>query len=463
MQIHSTLSRTTEPLEPRDPGKVGIYVCGPTVQAVPHLGHGRAFVVFDLLRRHLEWAGYDVTFVRNITDIDDKIINAANERGVTVEQHADEMIAVFAESMAGINVLPPDVEPKATEHIPQMLELIEALVERGHAYAADGDVYFAVRSHPDYGKLSGRDIDELLSGARVEPGEVKRDPLDFALWKGAKAGEPAWESPWGPGRPGWHIECSAMARHYLGDRFDIHGGGSDLVFPHHENEIAQAEAATGVPFARHWMHNGMLNLGGEKMAKSTGHVIDLVEASRDYPAAALRLFYLRAHYRSPLEYSLGLLDEAVAAWDRLRSFRRKVGEVDAPDQEYLARFAAALDDDLASQEAIAVLFDLVREGNRLIDAGESAAAMAGAYDVMVGVLGLTEEKATAIPDGLAPLLASQGIGADDLDSAMAALIEVRADARSAKDWATADAIRDGLATAGITIEDTADGARWYRA
>ena len=263
MQIHSTLSRATEPLDPREPGKVGIYVCGPTVQSVPHLGHGRAFVVFDVLRRHLIWKGFEVTYVRNITDVDDKIINAANERGVTFEQHAREMTAVFAESMAALDVLPPDVEPKATEHIPQMLDLIESLIDRGHAYATGGDVYFAVRSHPEYGKLSGRNIDELLSGARIEPGEVKRDPLDFALWKGAKEGEPFWDSPWGPGRPGWHIECSAMAREYLGDRFDIHGGGSDLIVPHHENEIAQAEAATGVLFSRQWMHNGMLNLGGE--------------------------------------------------------------------------------------------------------------------------------------------------------------------------------------------------------
>jgi cysteinyl-tRNA synthetase len=462
MRIHSTLGRSTSELVPRD-GAVGVYMCGPTVQAVPHLGHGRAFVVFDVLCRYLRWRGLDVTYVRNITDVDDKIIAAAAERGVPFEQHAREMEQAFADAMAALCVEPPDVEPRATEHIPQMLELIGLLIDRGHAYAAGGDVYFSVRSHPDYGKLSGRNIDELLSGARVEPGAAKRDPLDFALWKGAKPGEPSWESPWGPGRPGWHIECSAMARTYLGDDFDIHGGGTDLIFPHHENEIAQSEAATGRPFARHWMHNGMLNLGGEKMSKSTGHVIDLVEAAESYPAAALRLFYLRAHYRSPLEYSLELLDESVAAWERLRAFRRRAGDAGEADTAYLARFVDAMEDDLATPEAISTLFDLVREGNRRLGTGEPVAGLAGAYDVMASVLGLAEATdGGELPSGIEEVLQRLGLVAEDLDTAMDLLIEARAGARAERDWATADDIRDRVAGAGITLEDTADGVRWYR-
>lgn len=462
MRIHSTLGRSTAELVPRD-GAVGIYMCGPTVQAVPHLGHGRAFVVFDVLRRYLRWRGLEVTYVRNITDVDDKIIAAAAERGVPFDQHAREMERAFADSMAALGVEPPDVEPRATEHIGEMHQLIALLIEKGHAYASGGDVYFSVRSHPDYGKLSGRNVDDLLSGARVEPGEAKRDPLDFALWKGAKPGEPAWDSPWGPGRPGWHIECSAMARAYLGEDFDIHGGGSDLIFPHHENEIAQSEAATGQPFARHWMHNGMLNLGGEKMSKSTGHVIDLVEAAASYPAPALRLFYLRAHYRSPLEYSLELLDESVAAWERLRAFRRRAGEAGEPDAEHLDRFVAAMEDDLATPEAISALFDLVREGNRRLESGEDVSGLVGAYDEIAGVLGLAERADDAgVPEALGELLERLGIEAADLGAAMDGLVEARAAARAARDWDTADDIRDQVAAAGITLEDTPDGARWYR-
>ncbi len=464
MRIHSTLGRTTSELVPRDGDRVTIYMCGPTVQTVPHLGHGRAFVVFDVLRRYLRWQGLDVLYVRNVTDIDDKIIDAAAERGVPVDQHAREMEEVFRSAMHALCVEDPDVEPRATEHIAQMQELIATLIETGHAYPSDGDVYFSVRSFPEYGKLSGRNPDDLRSGSRVEPGEAKRDPLDFALWKGAKPGEPTWDSPWGPGRPGWHIECSAMARAYLGDGFDIHGGGSDLIFPHHENEIAQSEAATGTPFARFWMHNGMLNLGGEKMSKSTGHVIDLVEAAEQYPAAAIRLFYLRAHYRSPLEYSLDLLDESVAALERLRAFRRRAGEGSAPDDEFLGRFTAAMDDDLATPEAISALFDLVREGNRRLEAGESVADLAATYDTVVAVLGLGDEATDdAIGPAVAALLEAHDLpAADDLESAVASLVDARAAARDDRDWATADDIRDGLAEAGITLEDTPDGVRWYR-
>jgi len=463
MRIHSTLGRATTELVPRDGDTVGIYMCGPTVQAPPHLGHGRAFVVFDVLVRHLEWRGWGVRYVRNVTDIDDKIIARAAERGVPWDEHAREMETVFAEAMGALGVAPPDVEPRATDHIPQMVDLIGVLVDRGHAYAAAGDVYFAVRSLPDYGKLSGRNPDDLRSGARVEPGEAKRDPLDFALWKGAKPGEPSWPSPWGPGRPGWHIECSAMAGEYLGDGFDIHGGGTDLIFPHHENEIAQSEAATGATFARFWMHNGMLNLAGEKMAKSTGHVIDLREAAARYPMAALRLFYLRAHYRSPLEYSIELLEESAAAWERLRAFRRRAGVAAAPDPRPVEAFASAMDDDLGTPEAISVLFDLVRDGNRRLDEGGDVADLAGAYDVMVGVLGLVEEEhGDEVPEALGALLDAHHLEAASLGEAVDALVRLRTEARVVADWATADAIRNGLAAAGITLEDSPDGARWHR-
>ena len=285
MHVFNTLGRRAEPFVPLEPGRVGIYVCGPTVQSRPHVGHGRAAVAFDVIRRYLVWSGHEVTYVQNVTDVEDKIIAAANAEGVDPVLLAKRNAEDFAVAYQRLGVQPPDVEPAATEHIAEMLELIQALIDNGHAYPAGGDVYYAVRSFDGYGKLSGRRIDELQSGARIEPGEQKRDPLDFALWKAAKPGEPTWDSPWGPGRPGWHIECSAMARRYLGDTFDIHAGGNDLIFPHHENEIAQSEAATGKPFARYWLHNGMVTLVGDKMAKSTGHVVDLLEALRPLAGA----------------------------------------------------------------------------------------------------------------------------------------------------------------------------------
>ena len=464
MYIHNSLGRTKQEFVTREPGRVAMYVCGPTVQAEPHLGHGRAFVVFEMVRRWFTWRGFDVTYVRNITDIDDKIIRIAQERGVPFDVHAREMTASFHETMDALGVSAPDVEPWATDHIPQILDLIGELVANEHAYAAGGDVYFRVRSHATYGQLSGRNVDDLLVGARIEPGEAKEDPLDFALWKAAKEGEPSWPSPWGDGRPGWHIECSAMAREYLGEAFDIHGGGSDLTFPHHENEIAQSEAATGVDFANTWMHNGMLNLGGEKMSKSTGHVISLREAAATYPAEALWLFYLRAHYRSSLEYSLDLLDEAVAAQARLAAFRRRAGEAREPDEVYLARFVGAMEDDFNTPLAIGALFDLVREGNTRLDAGEDVGDLAATFDVIAGIFGLVPvERGTGeVPDDLRAVADGLGVTGATVDEVMEGLIAARAAARAEKDWGTADAIRDGLAGAGITLEDTPDGVRWYR-
>ena len=345
--------------------------------------------------------------------------------------------------------------------IPEMIKMIDTLIASGHAYESGGDVYFSIKSFPGYGSLSRHDVADLRSGERVEVDERKHDPLDFALWKAAKPDEPFWQSPWGEGRPGWHIECSAMARVYLGDEFDIHGGGSDLIFPHHENEIAQSEAATGERFAKYWVHNGMLNLGGEKMAKSTGHAVTLRNALDKWDPVAVRLFYLRTHYRKPLEYSESALRDAEASLARLRGFRRRVsGPVeDVPSPEVLDRFRDAMDDDLDVARALAVLFDAVREGNSLLDAGSTAGAILGAFDEIMAVLGLAVPVELEADDGsIAEFAATLGIA----DGGMEAILELRANARAAEDWATADKIRDGLSELKITIEDTADGARWHR-
>jgi cysteinyl-tRNA synthetase len=466
MRIFNTLGRSLQDFEPREAGKVSMYVCGATVQSEPHVGHGRYAVVFDVVRRYFEWLGYDVTYVRNITDVDDKIINAANAMGISTTEVVAMADTAFRWAYEQLNVLPPDIEPRATQHIPEMIEMIETLIERGHAYEAEGDVYFIVRSFPEYGKLSGRNIDELRSGERIEPGEHKRDPLDFALWKAAKPGEPKWESPWGWGRPGWHIECSAMAHTYLGVGFDIHGGGNDLVFPHHENEITQAEAAGHVPFVNYWMHNGLLNLAGEKMSKSTGHMIDLVEGIEKYTPGAVRLFYLRTHYRKPLEFSEEALVDARAQLDRIWAFRRRVPEPveDLPLESAMDSFKAAMDTDLDNAKALAVLFEVIRGGNRRLDLGEDAGPWVAAYDEIIGVLGLAEP-ATAldeIADDVTDLAADLGLDGVTGEAAIAALIDLRARARENKDWAKADQIRDGLSAVGIALEDTPDGVRWHR-
>ncbi|MFQ5554479.1 MAG: cysteine--tRNA ligase [Acidimicrobiia bacterium] len=467
MRIFNTLGRTLEPFTPREPGKVAIYVCGATVQSRPHLGHGRYSVVFDVVRSYFEWLGYDVTYVRNITDVDDKIIAAAAERGVATDVIVGEASVAFAAAYRELGIRAPDVEPKATEHLTEMIEMIGKLIANGHAYESGGDVYFSVRGFEGYGSLSGRNIDDLLSGARVEAGEQKRDPLDFALWKAAKPGEPAWDSPWGSGRPGWHIECSAMAQKYLGFGFDIHGGGNDLVFPHHENEVAQAEAALGsAPFARYWMHNGMLTLSGEKMAKSTGHVIDLLEAVERFPGPAVRLFYLRTHYRKPLEFSSEAIEDAMASLDRLWAFRRRSsGPVeDAPDGDAVERFRTAMEDDFDVAGALAVLFDIVREGNRRLDAGTDAGPFVAAFDELAAILGVAEAAGdlSDITDRVEEVASAHGVAASDATEAIEALLVRRDAARDAREWDVADAIRDELAAVGVIVEDTADGARWHR-
>jgi cysteinyl-tRNA synthetase len=448
MQVHSTLHRAVVELVPRQPGEISIYVCGATVQSEPHVGHGRYAVVFDMIRRYLEWRGYAVRFVRNITDIDDKIIAAAAEGGEQVAERAKRMTAIFANAYQRLGVLGPDVEPKATEHVPEMLKLIDRLIDRGLAYPVeDGDVYFAVRAFEEYGKLSGRKIDELQAGARVEVSELKHDPLDFALWKAAKPGEPSWDSPWGPGRPGWHIECSAMAGQYLGEAFDIHGGGADLIFPHHENEIAQSEGATGQPFARYWLHNGMVNLAGEKMSKSTGRLIDLSEAIDRFGGMTLRLFFLRAHYRSPIEFSEDLLAAAGAAYQRLFRFMQRAPRTEHnSDPEIVGRFAAAMDNDFSTPEALAVLFEAVTEANRILDGGGEAGSIVAAAREMVEVLGIETDPQTRHAD--------EGI----VDS----LLAERDRARAERDFARSDQIRDDLAEVGVVVEDTPDGVRWFR-
>jgi cysteinyl-tRNA synthetase len=464
MQVYNSLGRALQRLETRDEGRVAMYVCGPTVQSAPHVGHGRQAVAFDVIRRYLAWRGFDVTFVTNITDVEDKIIAAAQEQGVTPAEVAERATAQFLEAYDTLGVRRPDSLVYATEHIPHMLETIQRLIDRGHAYAAGGDVYFSVRSLPTYGELSGRNVDELQAGARIDPGEHKRDPLDFALWKASKPGEPTWDSPWGPGRPGWHIECSAMAVEELGFGFDIHGGGLDLIFPHHENEVAQAEGAEGArPFARYWLHNGMVRLRGEKMAKSIGNVVGLLDLVHEYRPQAVRLFYLRAQYRQPIDFAPDLLEDAEAALDRLWSFRRRADATGAaPDADAVDRFTAAMDDDFNTAEALAVTFDVVRDGNRHLDGGEDAGPYVAAYDSFMGVLGLEEPEADLDESAIAGVAARFGVAEGDGPAMVAALIEARATARSDRDFTTADGIRDALGEVGVVLEDGSDGTTWHR-
>ena len=442
---------------------MGIYVCGATVQSEPHVGHGRYAVVFDVIRRYLTWRGNKVTYVRNVTDIDDKIIIAAAAAGESVADRAKRIEALFDESYQALGVLPPDVEPKATEHVADMVALIETLIERGLAYPApNGDVYFAVRALESYGKLSGRNPEEMRAGARIEVSEMKNDPLDFALWKAAKAGEPSWDSPWGPGRPGWHIECSAMAARYLGADFAIHGGGNDLIFPHHENEIAQSEGATGKTFARYWLHNGMLNLSGEKMSKSTGRLIELGEAIKRFGGMSLRLFYLRAHYRSPLEFSEELLEGAASSYERLQRFlaRSQTATEVEPDRDLMERFVTAMDNDFGTPQALALVFEAVGEANRALDAGGSMAGHEAGIREMLTVLGFAPGQMD--DEDINRLAAELGLSVGGLAETMDAILAARSEARSQRDFARSDLIRDRLEAAGVVVEDTADGARWFR-
>jgi cysteinyl-tRNA synthetase len=459
LQIHNSLTRRKEPFQPLTPGQVRMYVCGMTVYDLCHLGHARVLVVFDVVYRHLKRLGYAVTYVRNITDVDDKIIRRADENGEPMSALTERFIAAMHEDADRLGVLRPDLEPRATGHMAEMQAMIQQLLDKGHAYAAaNGDVYYAVSSFPGYGRLSGKDPQDLRAGARVEVGEAKRDPLDFALWKGAKPGEPAWDSPWGPGRPGWHIECSAMSTGCLGNHFDIHGGGADLMFPHHENEIAQSEGATGEPFVNVWMHNGFVRINDEKMSKSLGNFFTVREILERYQPEEVRCFILGSHYRSPLNYDDSQLDGARAALTRLYTALRGLptDAAAAGGADYRERFDAAMNDDFNTPEALAVLFDLAREINR-VRAEDTAAAAGLAAELRL----LGEDLGLLGQDPDAYLKA--GAGADGLsDAAIDDLIARRTAARKAKDFAEADRIRDELQAAGIVLEDGAGGTTWRR-
>jgi cysteinyl-tRNA synthetase len=460
LRLYDTTTRQVRDFVPKTPGQVGIYLCGLTVQSGPHIGHLRSGVNYDVLRRWLIHSGYQVRFIRNITDIDDKILVKSAEQNEPFWQIAYANERVLTADYAALGVLPPTYEPRATGHIPEMHELIKLLIEKGHAYVAEdgsGDVYFDVRSFGDYGALSGQKVDAMEPAADA-PDRAKRDPRDFALWKGAKADEPAeasWPSPWGPGRPGWHIECSAMCWRYLGEEFDIHGGGLDLVFPHHENEVAQSHAA-GHGFARYWVHHGLLNLGGAKMAKSVGNVLN-VRALVDQGIRPVELrYYMSApHYRSMIDYSDEALSEAASAYRRLEGFVRRAAELypTVGPGEPPAEFVEAMDDDLNTSRAFAVVHDTVREGNAALSAGSDAAPALSAVRGMLGILGLDplDPQWTATSEtGLTPVV----------DSLVALALEQRAAARARKDWAAADAVRDQLKQAGVTVEDTPSGPRW---
>ena len=453
MKLYNTLTGRKEDFAPAGE-TVKMYVCGVTPYDRSHLGHAMSYVIFDVLRRYLEYCGHQVRHVQNYTDIDDRIIARANHLNISPQELTDGLIRDFAAEMKALNVLPAHVFPRATEEIPAMIEMISTLIDKGYAYVADGDVYFRVAAKKDYGKLSKRSPDSLQAGARVEPGEGKERPSDFALWKAAKPDEPAWPSPWGPGRPGWHIECSAMSLKYLGETLDIHGGGVDLVFPHHENEIAQSEAYTGQePFARYWLHNGWLYLGEEKMSKSLGNIIPIADALTKYGADACRLFVLNSHYRSPLTYSEEALDAGKRAAERLRLAASAGGGPAAGKGQPLdadpfrARFAEAMEDDLNTAQAVAALFDLAREINRCRDEGRPVDDAQRALRELAGVLGLT---LTEEETGLAarPFI--------DL------LVELRDELRVAKLFPLSDRIRSRLAEMGIALEDTPEGTRWRR-
>ncbi len=478
LRVYNTLSGTKEEFKPLVPGKVSMYVCGVTVYDHCHIGHARANVVFDMIYRYLRHAGYDVTYVRNYTDVDDKIINRANQEGVPYNVISERFIAEFDRDMAALGLDLPSHQPKATEHIAEMIDVISRLVDKGYAYAADGDVYFCVDKFDPYLKLSKRNLDEMQAGARIEVGEKKRHPMDFALWKGSKPGEPFWESPWGQGRPGWHIECSAMSMKYLGETFDIHGGGKDLVFPHHENEIAQSEAANGKPFANYWVHNGFVNINSEKMSKSLGNFFTIKEVLEKYDAEVLRFFLLSAHYRSPIDFSDQNLREAEAGLERIYAALAGIDEAAAKGVEngegeadgelagktatIAERFREAMDDDFNTAQALGFVFDLVRSVNRVLAEGRVGnrvlLAEAGSRVREVGaVLGIFTSEPNAFAERLKNRKTAElPIAAEEIEQ----LIAERLAARAARDFRRADEIRDNLAAQGIMLLDSPQGTTW---
>ncbi|RME35926.1 MAG: cysteine--tRNA ligase [Gammaproteobacteria bacterium] len=458
--IYNSLTRRKEPLRPIEPGKVRMYVCGMTVYDYCHIGHARVMVVFDMVTRYLRWRGYDVHYVRNITDIDDKIIRRAAENGEDIRTLTDRFIRAMEEDAAALGVLPPDEQPRATEHIDEIIAMIQALIDRGLAYVGEnGDVYYDVSAFEGYGRLSGKNPEELRAGARVEVEESKDDPLDFVLWKRAKPGEPSWDSPWGPGRPGWHIECSAMSTSCLGNHFDIHGGGQDLQFPHHENEIAQSEGATGEPFVNIWMHNGFVRVDEEKMSKSLGNFFTVREVLARYRPEVIRFFILSSHYRSPLNYSEENLENARGALARLYTALRGLPRGNGTlEQSYVERFTEAMDDDFNTPEALAVLFDLAHEINRVRDRDPDRAVVLGdTLRSLGGVLGLLQEDPEQfLKEGTA---AGGGLSNEEIER----LVAERSAARERRDWAESDRIRDRLKEAGVVLEDGPGGTTWRRA
>lgn len=500
LRLHNTLTKKIEEFVPRDSGKAALYVCGPTVYDSSHLGHMRAAIAFDVLRRYLEWKGFQVMHVQNLTDVDDRIIQRAQNEGVPTDVVTERYIGEYRQALQALNILQPHIEPRASRHIPEMVEMIKALIERGYAYYAEGDVYFDVTKLSAYGKLSGRVLEELKAGARVEPGEFKRHPADFALWKRAKPGEPNWESPWGRGRPGWHIECSAMSLKYLGMGFDIHGGGDDLIFPHHENEIAQSEAYTGrEPFARYWIHNAMVMVRGEKMSKSLHNYFAVMDAVRRYPADVIRYALASVHYRKPIEVDEERFVDAARAVDRLRGavasadavIARAKSGIGGPASQHLAgaaqrareTFEAAMDDDLNTAGALAAIFNLVAETNRATDEvakGQSDAAqlqpgvataratlkeLAGVIGLVLGEAPVDARVAERVRDLAAALRREAGPLFTDhpgqnLDELVSYILAGRERARAKKDFSTADRIRGRLAEAGIVVEDLPTGPRW---
>ena len=476
LRVYNTLSGKKEEFQPLVPGKVGMYVCGVTVYDYCHIGHARANIVFDIVYRYLQYSNYDVTYVRNYTDVDDKIINRANQQGISSKQLAEEFIQAFDEDMEALGLRKPTHEPKATEYIDRIIVLAKQLIEKGMAYESAGDVYYSVEKFPTYLKLSKRNMEEMQAGARIAPGEQKRNPMDFALWKAAKPGEPSWESPWGPGRPGWHIECSAMSSALLGETFDIHGGGRDLIFPHHENEIAQSEGVSGKPFVKYWLHNGFVNINQEKMSKSLGNFFTIRDILKSYNPEVVRFFILTAHYRSPVDFSDQNLKEAQAGLSRFYEALQLAAEAvegvpesDVAAQEGAeleAQFRAAMDDDFNTAQAIGHLFEGVRTINRLVaekkfrkkaDKVASVRALRGKIAELGDVLGLfVSDPASWLKQQNLKGLQSLGLTEADLDAA----IQERLEARGNKDFARADQIRDELVQKGIELLDSPAGTTW---
>ncbi|WP_343247468.1 cysteine--tRNA ligase [Diplocloster hominis] len=465
MKLYNTLTRKKEEFIPLEPGKVKMYVCGPTVYNLIHIGNARPMIFFDTVRRYMEYKGYDVNYVSNFTDVDDKIINKAIEEGVSANEIAERYIEECKKDMAGMNVKPATVHPLATQEICSMLDMIGTLIEKGYAYDVNGTVYYRTRKFKDYGKLSKKNIDDLEAGARIAVAEQKEDPMDFVLWKPKKEGEPYWESPWSEGRPGWHIECSVMSKKYLGDEIDIHGGGEDLIFPHHENEIAQSEATSGKSFAKYWMHNAFLNIDNKKMSKSLGNFFTVRDISEKYDLQVLRFFMLSAHYRSPLNFSADLmeaakngLDRIVTAAENLKHLVKSAGQGNRSEEEgklieeadsFIKKFEEAMDDDFNTADAVSALFELVKFANTHAGAERSADFLQNLLDMIVklsDILGLIVLKKEEI-----------------LDEDIEALIQERQDARKSKNFARADEIRDQLADMGILLEDTREGVKWKRA